>query len=88
MRKSYRGSFAAKTDRQALGLYKGMGSGFVQIPASNQYRGHREVSSLAKASHWGNLRRQSLSSSEMRVGRTAVIDGIVAKNGYGDVLPL
>ena len=59
----------------------------VQIPAFNQYRGHQEGSSLAKASHWGDLRRQNLSLFEMRVGRTTVIDRIVAKNGYGDVLP-
>ena len=65
-----------------------MGSGIYQIPAFNQYRGHRETDPLAKASHWGNLRRQNLSSLEVRVGRTAVIDRIFAKNGYGDVLPI
>ena len=88
MRKSYRGSFAAKTDRQALGLNKGMGSGFYPNPRINQYRGHRDSYPLAKASHWGNLRRQGRESFEVRVGRTTVIDGIFAKNGYGDVLPI
>ena len=40
---------------------------------------------MAKASHWGDLRRQSVLSFEVRVGRTAVVDGIFARNGYGDV---
>ena len=62
--------------RSGVGATKGNG---VKIPAFNQYRGHREISSLAKASHWGNLRRQNLSSFEVQVGRTAVIDGIVTK---------
>ena len=65
-----------------------MGSGFYPNPRINQYRGHREKDSLAKASHWGNLRRQDLSSFEMQVGRTAVVDRILARNGYGDILPL
>ena len=59
-----------------MGAEQGNG---VKIPAFNQYRGHREADPLAKASHWGNLRRQDLFSSEVRVGRTAVIDGIFAK---------
>ena len=58
-----------------------------QNPRINQYRGHRDPHPLAKASHWGNLRRQGVESFEVRVGRTTVIDGIFAKNGYGDVLP-
>ena len=29
-------------------------------PRIDQYRVHREADSLAKASHWGNLRRQNL----------------------------
>ena len=33
------------------------------------------------------LRRQGIYLLEARVGRTAVIDRIFAKNGYGDVLP-
>ena len=65
-----------------FGAIKGNG---VKIPAFNQYRGHRELCSSAKAGHWGNLRRQSIASFEMRVGRTAVVDGIFTKNGYGDV---
>ena len=65
-----------------FGAIKGNG---VKIPAFNQYRGHRETHSLAKVSHWGNLRRQNALSFEVRVGRTAVVDGIFAKNGYGDV---
>ena len=68
-----------------FGATKGNG---VKIPAFNQYRGHRDSYPLAKASHWGNLRRQGRGSSEMRVGRTTVIDRIFAKNGYGDVLPI
>ena len=68
-----------------FGAIKGNG---VKIPAFNQYRGHRETHSLAKVSHWGNLRRQNVLSFEVRVGRTAVVDGIFAKNGYGDVLPI
>ena len=70
---------------QALGLNKGMGSGSYPNPRINQYRGHRDPYPLAKASHWGNLRRQNVLSFEVRVGRTAVVDGIFAKNGYGDV---
>ena len=34
------------------------------------------------------LRRQGIYLLEARVGRTAVIDRIFAKNGYGDVLPI
>ena len=34
------------------------------------------------------LRRQGIHLLEARVGRTAVIDRIFAKNGYGDVLPI
>ena len=56
-----------------------------QNPRMNQYRGHRDSYPLAKASHWGDLRRQGRESFEVRVGRTAVVDGIFAKNGYGDV---
>ena len=33
------------------------------------------------------MRRQGIYLLEARVGRTAVIDRIFAKNGYGDVLP-
>ena len=65
-----------------FGAIKGNG---VKIPAFNQYRGHRDSYPLAKASHWGDLRRQGRESFEVRVGRTAVVDGIVTKNGYGDV---
>ena len=73
---------AAKAGMSGFRAIKGNG---VKIPAFNQYRGHRELCSSAKAGHWGNLRRQNTVSSEMRVGRTAVVDGIFAKNGYGDV---
>ena len=73
---------AAKAAMSGFGAIKGNG---VKIPAFNQYRGHRETHSLAKVSHWGNLRRQNVLSFEVRVGRTAVVDGIFAKNGYGDV---
>ena len=34
------------------------------------------------------LRRQGIHLLEARVGRTAVIDRISSKNGYGDVLPI
>ena len=83
-----RGLTAVKTNVRHWGYIREWGTVLIQIPAFNQYRGHREISSLAKASHWGNLRRQNLSSLEMRVGRTAVIVRIFAKNGYGDVLPI
>ena len=79
MRKSYRGSFAVKAEMSGAGAKQGNGVRRSRIPAFNQYRGHREADPLAKASHWGNLRRQDLYSSEVRVGRTAVIDGIFAK---------
>ena len=88
MRKSNRGPLAVKTEPSGPGATKGNGvRALARIPAFNQYRRHREEDPLAKASHWGNLRRQDLSSLEVRVGRTAVTDGIVARNGYGDVLP-
>ena len=73
---------AAKAAMSGFGAIKGNG---VKIPAFNQYRGHRDSYPLAKASHWGDLRRQGRESFEVRVGRTAVVDGIFAKNGYGDV---
>ena len=57
-------------------------------PRIDQYRVRLEISPLAKASHWGNLRRQGIESFEMRVGRPTGIDRIFAKNGYGDVLPV
>ena len=88
MRKSSRGSVAVKTDVRLWGLTREWGQDRIQIPAFNQYRGHRDPYPLAKASHWGNLRRQGIESFEMRVGRPTGIDRIFAKNGYGDVLPV
>ena len=54
---------------QALGLNKGMGSGSYPNPRINQYRGHRDSYPLAKASHWGNLRRQDAESLKTQVRR-------------------
>ena len=48
--------YAAKTRESGVKLKKGMGTS----PAFNQYRVRLEASPLAKASHWGNLRRQNL----------------------------
>ena len=81
-----RGLTAVKTNVRHWGYIREWGTVLIQIPAFNQYRRHRDAYPLAKASHWGNLRRQDIASLEVRVGRTSVIDGIIAKNGYGDVL--
>jgi len=57
----------------------------VPKPRIDQYRVRLELSPLAKASHWGNLRRQGLVLFEARVGRPTVIVRVLSKNGYGDI---
>ena len=57
-------------------------------PRIDQYRVRLELGPLAKASHWGNLRRQGLVLFEARVGRPTVNVRVLSKNGYGDILPI
>ena len=69
------------------GYIREWGQEFSKSPHLTNTVGIEITYPLAKASHWGNLRRQDSLLLEMRVGRPAGIDRIVAKNGYGDVLP-
>lgn len=72
-----------------MGLHKGMGSGYLsKSPHLTNTVGIEKEVRWRKPVIGEDLRRQSFSSLEMRVGRPTVNDRIIAKNGYGDVLPV
>ena len=77
---------AVKTDVRLWGYIREWGKASSK-PRINQYRVRLGICPLAKASHWGNLRRQGIDLFEARVGRTAVSSECCLENGYGDVLP-
>ena len=67
---------------QALALHKGMGS---EAPHLTNTVGIENCVRRRKPVIGRPLRRQGAHSSEMQVGRPAVTEEMIAKNGYGVV---